>query len=173
MSFFLLMLAYGIVTIVFETTFLYGLPTPSVHFDFVIAAVAALAFYQEWKRALPVVIMLGVLMDISSAAPFGLTVLSYLIIYGVIRAIIAKISFQSGAALLFWVAMISLINKFVTLVALLATTGDAAYIEIIARNAPLQALLDAALAFAMIPFITWYWDLSWEKITRPKGLVLK
>jgi hypothetical protein len=41
------------------------------------------------------------------------------------------------------------------------------------KSAPAQALLDAATAFALMPFITWYWDLTWEKITRPKGLVMK
>jgi len=164
---------YGIFAIVLESTWLSGWPTEMLRFDFIIIAIAALSFYKEWTSALPVVVFLGIMMDMACGGPFGLSVLSYLIIYGCIRAIIAKISFQAGFALLLWIAIISLMDKFICSLFLLASTGETLFPQVIFRNAPAQALLDAALAIVMIPFIRWYWDLSWEKVTRPKGLVLK
>lgn len=167
------MAVYGILAVVLETTWLSGLPTSVVQFDFIIIAVAALSFYERWYRALPIIFLLGLLVDISSAGPFGLSILSYMMVYGLIRLVIAKISFQAGLALLFWVAIISIMNKVICSVVLLAVSGKMIFPEIIMKSAPAQALLDAALAVVIMPFIRWYWDLTWEKIARPKGLVMK
>lgn len=173
MRFFLLMAVYGVVAVVLESTWLAGLPSEMLRFDFIVIAVAALSFYKEWTVSLPVIVFFGIIMDVSSGGPFGLSLLSYLIIYGGMRTIIAKISFQAGLALLFWVAIISLMDKLIKSLILLASTGSVVFPEIIMGSAPAQALLDAVLALALMPFIKWYWSLSWEKITRPKGLVLK
>jgi len=173
MAFFFLMAVYGIVVLVLETTFFSNLPTEMLRFDFMIVAVAALCFYRGWRKAIPVIVFLGCITDISSSGPFGLSIMSYLVIYGLIRLIIAKISFQAGIQLLLWVVIISLTDKFVSSLFLLGSTGKMVFPNVIMQSAPAQALLDAALAFIMIPFIRNYWNLSWERITRPKKLVLK
>lgn len=174
MRFFLLMVVYGIVALVLESTWFAHLPTDVLfRFDLIIIAVAALAFYHGWKRALPVLLFYGLMNDVISTAPFGMATLSYLAIYGMIRMIVAKISFQGGMALIFWVAMISLMNRLVSSVVLLAVSGKVVFPEIFIENAPLQALFDALLAVLLIPFIHWYSDLTWEKISKPDGLVLK
>ncbi len=173
MSFFLLMAFYGILAIVLETTWLANIPTDMLRFDFMIIAVAALSFYKEAWRAIPVVIFFGVITDVTSGGPFGMSILSYLIIYGCVRMVLAKISFQAGAALIFWIAMVSVLDKLISALFMMAVTGHLAFAEVILRAAPAQAILDAAVAIFLVPFIKWYWDLSWEKITRPKGLVMK
>ncbi|MBT3182794.1 MAG: rod shape-determining protein MreD [Deltaproteobacteria bacterium] len=173
MSFFLLMALYGILAIVLESTWLSNLPTSMLRFDFIIVAVAALSFYREAWRAIPVIVFFGVITDVASGGPFGMSILSYLIIYGCVRMVLAKISFQAGAALIFWIAMISVLDKLVSAVFMMAVTGRIVFAEVIIQAAPAQAILDAAIAIFLIPFIKWYWDLSWEKITRPKGLVMK
>lgn len=167
------MAAYGIVAVVLESTWLANLPVATLRFDFIIIAVAALSFHKDAWRALPVIIFFGVITDVASGGPFGISILSYLIIYGCIRTILAKISFQTGIALLFWVAVISLLDNIISSVFLMAIYGNVAFAEIIMQSAVAQAILDAAMAIFLMPFIRWYWDLSWEKITRPKGLVLK
>jgi hypothetical protein len=173
MRFFLLMAFFGAAAVVLESTWLSDFPTQSLRIDFVVIAVAALAFSFEWRQALPLVILYGVLMDVASAAPFGMSIFSYVIIYGFLRTIIAKISFQAGPALLFWVAIVSLLDKALCSLVLIAATGDLAIPQIIVRVAPAQAFIDAVAGLAMVPFLGWYWDLSWEKITRPKGLVMR
>lgn len=173
MRFFLLMAVFGVVAVALESTWLSGVPAQSLRFDVILVAVAAVAFSFERGQALPVVIFFGLLMDVASEGPFGMSVFSYLVIYGIIRTVIAKISFQTGPALLFWIAIVSLTDKSLTSLVLLAATGDATMARIIMRLAPAQAILDAVVGLVCVPFLGWYWDLSWEKITRPKGLVMK
>lgn len=173
MRFFLLMAAYGIAAVVLSTTVLAGWPTEMLRFDFILPAVAVISFYKEKREAIPIIVFYGMIVDISSAAPFGMSILAYLVIYLFVRAIISKISFQEGVALLFWVAIISLVDKVACAVVLYVSTGEMFISRVVLEIAPAQALMDAALGFLIIPVITKYWDLSWEKMRRPKGLVLR
>lgn len=173
MRFFVLMAIYGVAGVVLSTTILAGWPTGMLRFDFIIPAVAVVSFYKSRAQALPVIVFYGLIVDVASAAPFGMSVLSYLVIYFFVRAVVTKISFQEGVALLFWVAIISLIDKLVCSLVILVSTGSIAIPRIIMEISPAQALIDAALGFLIIPVLTKYWDLSWDKIRRPKGLVLK
>lgn len=173
MRFFILMAIYGIVSIVLTTTLFAHLPAQMLRFDFIICAVAAISFYQERRHAVPVLILYGMLMDVASSAPFGMSILSYLIVYVFVRAIISKISFQEGVAQLFWIAIISLVDKSICALVMLVSTGDFKISSIIIERAPAQALLDAAIGLFMVPMLQWYWDLSWEKLRQPKGLELR
>lgn len=173
MRFFLLMAAYGVAAVVLMTTALAGWPADMLRFDLILPAVAAFSFYREWRQAVPVIALYGLLMDAASGGPFGMSVLSYLLIYAFMRAIIAKISFQEGVSMLFWVAIMSLADKCLCALVLLVSTGEGTVPAIIIERAPAQALLDAAVGFALIPFLQWYGELSWEKIRKPKGLLLR
>lgn len=169
----MLMAIYGVVAVVLETTVLAGWPTEMVDFDLMLPAVAALSFYKEKREAIPLIIFFGMSIDAASASPFGMSVISYLAIFIFMKLIISKISFQEGIGLLFWVAIVSLIDKAVSILILFAKTGEMNFVYIILERAPAQALLDAAVAFVTVPFLIRYWNLSWEKIREPKGLVLK
>lgn len=167
------MAVFGILAVVLETTWFAGVPADSLRFDFVVIAVAAIAFNLEWRQAVPVIVFYGVIMDIGSSGPFGMSIFSYVIIYGFIRAIVAKISFQAGLALLFWVSIVSLMDKVLCSFVLLVSSGSLDIPRIMMTRAPVQALIDAVIGLVLVPFLPWYWNLTWEKITRPKGLVLK
>lgn len=173
MRFFLLMLVYGVIALTLETTLLAGLPWGTVRLDLIIVAIAALSFYQGWRKAVPVIVVYGALVDVASAAPFGLSIFSYLVIFFVIRAVITKISFQRGPALLFWLAMVSLFDKALCSLILIAATGEVSLAKAIIKNAPFQAVVDAVVGFVVVPLLRRYWNLSWEKLTRPKGLVME
>jgi len=173
MRFFLLMTIYCIVAISLQTTVLSGLPSEWVRFDFLIIAIAALSFYQGWRKAVPIILIGGALVDVTSATPFGISILSYLVIFLILRMLISKISFQGGVALLLWLMIVSLFDKVIRSIVLVASSGGMAHVEFIARGALFQAMLDAIVGLVLIHIIKIYWDLSWEKITRPKGLVFK
>ncbi|MBN1282969.1 MAG: hypothetical protein JXA24_04265 [Proteobacteria bacterium] len=173
MRFFILMALYGVAAVVLATTVLAGWPTQMIRFDLIIPAVAVTSFYKGRGEAIPVVLFYGLIVDAASAAPFGMSVLSYVVVYLFVRAIITKISLQEGVGLLFWVAIISLVDKAVCAVVLYVSSDGIYLSRIVMELAPAQALMDAAVGFVVIPIITWYWDLSWEKISRPRGLVLK
>jgi len=171
--FFILMAIYGVAAVVLSTTFLAGWPTGMLRFDFIIPAVAVVSFYKDKAQALPIIVFYGMIMDTASAAPFGMSILSYVTIYLFVRAIVSKISFQEGLALLFWVAIISVIDKLVCALVLFVSTGSFYVPRIILEIAPAQALIDAAVGLLVVPFITRYWDLTWDRIRQPRGLVLK
>ncbi|MFH0799693.1 MAG: hypothetical protein V2A66_05885 [Pseudomonadota bacterium] len=173
MRFFLLMAAFGLLAVALESTMLAGVPTDGLRFDMIVVSVAAISFSFEWKQALPVIVLYGALTDAASGNLFGVSIFSFLIIYAFIRTIISKISFQVGPALLFWVGIVSLMDKALRIFVLMAVSGDTALARVIIRHAPAQILLDAVVGLGVVPLLCWYWDLSWKKITRPKGLVMK
>ncbi len=173
MGFLLLNVIYALLGITLQTTWLFGVPTHFIQFDFIIIAVAGISFYQYWQRAIPVLVVLGILNDSAMGLPFGLSIMSYVIIYFCIRAIIAKISLQVGLGLLFWVGVISVLDKMMIAISYLLMDGHMLTANIIFKRMPMQAVLDALLAIALLPLLKKYWQLSWEKITRPKGIVLK
>ena len=173
MRFFLLMSIYGLLAIVLESTWLSHFPSDTLRLDFIILAVAFLSFSYEWRDALPLLILYAMFMDVASGAPVGMTIFSYVIIYIFIRTIVSKISVQVGFGLLFWVVIISLADKALSSLVIAASSGDISLPKVLFRRAPAQALLDAVLGLAMIPFLGWYSSLTWEKITKPKGLVMK
>lgn len=173
MGFFILMAIYGFLSIILETTVLAHFPMSALRFDFIIVAIAGMSFYQEWRKALPVLILYGLMMDIESSAPFGMSVISYVVVFTAIRAVISQISFQMGLALFFWVAVESLLDKSVSALIMATVTGDLTIPKIIMMRAPIQAAFDAVIGMIMIPFMPRLWNFSWDRMTRPKGLVLR
>ncbi len=167
------MAAYCILATALSATWFANLPFQVVRFDFALIAVACLSFYSDWKHAVPVLIFFGVVGDMTSDAPFGVSAFSYLVIYAGIRLLISKISFQGGPALLFWAAVISATDKAVTAVLYMMKFGDVSAAEVLLKHAPAQIAMDAVMALALIPAVKWWSELTWEKITKPKGLVLK
>jgi len=172
MRLFGLYIAYGVCALVLETTWLHDLPAANYQFDFLLIAVVYLGFSQEWRVALPIVIVFGLLYDVASAGPIGMALTSYIAVYIMLRMIIAKITYQTLVSRFAWVAIASLVDKCVcaALIFLWGSRFDIA--ELFLARAPVQALIDSTTGLVLIPFIAWYSDLSWEKLFRPKGLVL-
>ena len=172
MRLFCLYIAYGVCALVLETTWLHGLPAANYQFDFLLIAVVYLGFSQEWRVALPIVVIFGLLYDAASAGPLGMALASYVTIYVMLRMIIAKITYQTPVARFAWVAIASLVDKGVcaALIFLWGSRVDIA--ELFLARAPVQALIDSTVGLVCIPFLGWYSDLSWGKLFRPKGLVL-
>lgn len=173
MIFYILVTLMGMFFVLLEGTWLNGLPLNVIHFDLVIECIAAFSFLYKWKKALPLIIIYGFLADATQAAPFGSAVFSYLCVYAFIRAIIANISFNVGFGLFFWVAMISMLDKFVTAIVAAVAAGDMTVSYIMLKRAPMQVVFDGIVALAFVPFIFWLLSISWEKLTKPKGIVLK
>jgi cell shape-determining protein MreD len=173
MRLFVLYIIYGIVAIVIESTWLADMPTASYRLDFLIIAITYLGFSQEWRRAVPIILVYGTLYDVASAGPFGMALCSYLAIYGFIRLIIAKIAYQSLVSRFGWVAIASLMDKAIS-AALVFMWGYPLQVpEAMITRAPVQALINSIIGLAVIPFLAWYSELTWDTLFRPKKLVLK
>ena len=173
MRFFLLYAVYGIIAVALEATWLARIPLAEVKLDLVILAVIALAFTEEWRRALPVVLFLGAIVDAMSFAPLGMTVFSYVVLYLVMRLLIAKVAFQADFGRFFWIAALSFGEKVVSGMLVLLWTGSGTMLQYWLQRAFPQAILDAVVGFLFVPCLIWYGGLTWEKITRPEGLVVK
>ncbi|MFA4875545.1 MAG: hypothetical protein WC690_09435, partial [bacterium] len=66
--------------------------------------------------------------------------------------------------------ILSLLDKFVCALVMMVSTGKMTVPGIMIERAPAQALLDAAGGLFIVPLLTRYWGLTWEKIRKPKGL---
>jgi len=170
---FWLFAVYGIVAIVLESTLLSHFPTVTFHVDLILMAVIALALAQEERGAISSVVMMGLLLDVSSSAPFGLATFSSLLVFGFIRIIIAKISVEVWVARFIWVVIASLLNRAIIIALMLVWSGNVSIVEVLLRSSMPQALLDGLVGLFMIPAIIHYDSLTWEKLFKPKGLVFK
>jgi rod shape-determining protein MreD len=173
MRLFILYIIYGIVAVVLESTWLSGVPTAKYQFDFLLIAVAYLGFSQEWRHAVPIIVIFGVLYDAVSSGPFGTAVCSYLVIYTLLRLVITKIAYQSLVSRFAWVAIASLLDKAVMVLLLLMWDYPTSIAELVVTRAPLQALLDAGVGLILIPILAWFTELRWSTLFRPKGLVMR
>lgn len=168
-----LFFAYGLIAVVLESTLFSNIFGVTVHFDFILMAVIALALAEDQRGVIATVVILGALLDISSGAPFGLAIFSSLVVYGFIRMIVSKITIEIWMARFIWVGLASLLNKIVTLLLMFVWSGNVNIVEVMVKIAGPQALFDAVVGLVMIPALRWYDDLTWAKLFRPKGLVLK
>lgn len=166
-------MVYGIFAIVAESTWLADVPTSSYRLDFLLIAVTYLGFSQEWRRAVPIILVYGIFYDIASAGPFGMALCSYLAIYGLIRLVVSKIAYQSVVSRFGWVAIASLLDKAISASLVFMWGYPLLVSEAMLARAPIQAVVNSVIGLAMIPFLAWYSELTWEKMFRPKKLVLK
>lgn len=97
MRFALFFILYGIFWIALKSVF----PIPG---DFLLLAVVTLAFSEEeWWRGFLVALFLGFLLDTVSLSPFGVSLLSYAVVFLFIRFLRTKIMFQSPMARFYWI----------------------------------------------------------------------
>lgn len=156
-----------------ESTLLSDFPANYLRFDFVFLGVIALGFFEEISSGLPFILLMGVFADAVSPAPFGITIFVYLSAFLSIRFAASTIYIHSNVARFFWTAAASIIALWIkALLTSLILKNPAYLVTTLWRFVP-QTILNSVLAMAVIPFFKWYLDLTWEKIARPKGLVLK
>jgi len=170
---FWLFAVYGIIAVTLESTLFAFFPTQMVKFDFILLAIIALALAEDQRGVIPSVVLLGLFVDVSSSAPFGLATFSLLVIFGFIRMIISKISIEIWFARFVWIGIASLLYKVITGLLTLAWLGNTSVVQVLIRFSLPQAVFDGFIGLFLIPLIMKYDDLTWEKIFKPKGLVLK
>jgi cell shape-determining protein MreD len=166
-------MAYGLASVVIESTVFSNFPAALVHLDLILFAVVALALAEDQRGVIFIIIMLGALMDIVSSAPFGLTIMSSLAVYGFIRLVFTRIMVEAWVARFIWVGVASVLDKVITGILLFIWYGDTPILKVLAIAALPQAFFDACLGLLIVPPLRKYGDLTLEKIFRPKKLVFK
>lgn len=170
---FWLFLIYGVLAVALESTVLSDFPTHTLRVDLILLAVISLALAEDERGAIESVIAMGLLLDVASSAPFGLATFSSLLVYWFIRMIVSKISVEVWVARFVWVMLASLLSKIITVILTLVWSGNISVVEALLRIGLPQAIFDGLVGLIMIPLIMKYDGLTWEKLTKPKGLVLK
>lgn len=156
-----------------QSTLLNGFPLGFMRIDLVMMAVIAIAFTQETRDGLAPVMVIGMISDAVSSAPFGILTSVYTVAYFSIRFATSAIYLNSPSARFFW-------SMTATAIALWTKAGLTALIfknaHFITMNlwifAP-QSFFNGLIGMFFIPFYSWYLDITWERIMRPKGLVLR
>ncbi|MBI2342005.1 MAG: rod shape-determining protein MreD [Deltaproteobacteria bacterium] len=173
MRYYLLIIIWTIAWLVAETTLLKSVPGHNLHIDIIFLTIMAFGFMKEWREALIPVILIGFIADAVSAAPFGVFTVTYIATLAAIRAATSTIYLQSHLARFVWV----------TVASALAISLKAGIISLIYKNHVFmltafwnfipQSVFNAVLGLAVIPIFREYLNLTWEKIVRPSGLVLR
>jgi cell shape-determining protein MreD len=170
---YLLIIIWSIAWLVAETTLLKNFPGGKVHIDIIFLTIMAFGFLMEWREAIIPVIIIGFAADAVSSAPFGVFTATYIATLASIRAATSTIYLQSHIARFVWVAVAST----------LAIGLKAGIISLIYKNHVFmimalwsfipQSIFNAVLGLVVIPIFREYLNLTWEKIARPTGLVLR
>lgn len=159
MRIFILMFIYGVVVVAAESVWQFP-----IHFLFL--AVVYLAFYQEWRIGLACTIMLAFLLDTISLQPLGFSLLSFGVVFGLIRFFKTKIIFQSAASRFSWIAFLSLIQSSISIGLNRSLNGYGAHIF-------WTALLDGVIGIFWIPLLCRYGVFTSKQLVEEKDILLK
>lgn len=156
-----------------ESTILSSLPTKATRLDMVFLAVIAIGFSAELHEGIAPVMLIGIISDAISPAPFGIMTATYLTAFALIRFASATIYLNSVLARFVWTTIASAAAIFIKALLVLLVYKNPAFITLATWRVAPQALFNGLVGIAVIPLFGWYLNLTWEKLTRPKGLVLK
>ncbi|MDP2599655.1 MAG: rod shape-determining protein MreD [Deltaproteobacteria bacterium] len=159
MKLFFLMLLYGIAAIAWQSVWQFP-----VHFLFL--AVVYMGFYRTWREGLAGTLMLGVLFDSVSYAPFGASILSFGVVFGLIRFFRRKILFQAVGPRFLWVAVLSLIHSVILLRLSRHLGANFGYCV-------WTAFLDGAVGLFWIPALRRYGAMTTKELVEEKDILLK
>jgi len=173
MKSFFLFIAWVLVWLALESTVLSNFPTANVRIDMVFLAVVATGFYFEFKDGLFYVLIAGIATDAVSYAPFGICTASYVLAFSAIRLAASTIYVQSVSARFVWTSIISSLTLWGKATLLSLALNNLNSLHFTLWNFLQQSLFNGLLAIFVIPLFHWYITLSWEKIFKSKGLVLK
>lgn len=170
---YLLFFVFALLSVLLESTLLSHIPSESVRFDLVFLAAVFAGIKYDVRKGFGIVLLLGLLNDTFTGAPFGTSAVSYMVVFLCIRVVVANIFLHSSLSRLFWVVVFSLLNQAVGMLVVLLVIGRPVYFYAVLLWVIPQALFNGLLGMITLPLLDRYSELKLEKITRPKGLVLK
>lgn len=156
-----------------EGTVLAGFPIAGLSFDVVFVSVVSVGFSADSEDGFAQVSLMGLLSDAVSPAPFGILTFVYLAAFAGIRFATSTIYLNSPLARFVWTVAASAAATLIraNLTALLLK--NPAFMEQALIYFLPQSALTGLIGIFVIPMFQSYLNLSWEKLTRPDGLVLK
>ncbi|PIR17347.1 MAG: hypothetical protein COV46_04945 [Deltaproteobacteria bacterium CG11_big_fil_rev_8_21_14_0_20_49_13] len=168
-----LIMIWTIIWLALESTVLNELPLQNMQIDFVFLAVVSLSFTEDTFEGVLPVALIGFLTDTISPAPFGLFTTIYLIAFLAVRFATSAIYLSSPVSRFFWTMIASAIAIWLKALLTALIYKNPQFIVIATWRFIPQSVFNGVAGVFIIPLFGWYAGLTWEKITRPKGLVLR
>ena len=168
-----LIIIWTVLWLALESTVLSGLPMNSMRFDMVFLAVVALSFMEESINGIFPVAIIGMIVDGISPSPFGLFTTVYLAAFLAIRFATSAIYLNSPVSRFFWTMIASAIAIWIKALLTALIYKNPQFVMIATLQFIPQSVFNGVMGIFVIPVFKWYVGLTWEKITRPKGLVLR
>lgn len=159
--------------LILESTLFRHFPTDHIRLDMTFLAVLSIGFSMEWHEGIASVLLIGLISDAVSPAPFGILTTIYLISFATIRTATSMIYLHSVIARIVWISSASMIAIWLKSILFALAYKNADFLALSLFDFIPQTLLNTAAGLAVVPLFNRYVNLSWEKIFRPKGLVLK
>lgn len=170
---FMLITIWTVFWIALESTLLKDFPAEVINFDIVFISVAAIGFNYDIKVGIWPVLLMAIISNGASVSPFGIIISVYLIAYFGIRFATATIYIHSSMARFFWTFVASCIGIWLQAGLTALYFKNPAFITLAFLRFLPQSAFNGFISILIIPLFELYMGLSWEKLTRPKGLVLK
>lgn len=153
------------------STLLAKFPTENLRIDFIFLGVVALGFLKEWLGGLIPIFLVGLITDAVSLTPFGIHIFVYLTVFGIIRFANSLIYAQSSSSRIFWATFVSVVAIWLKAGVLALFYKNTQFINFAFLYFAPQAILNGVLALITIPLFGHLVKITWQDITRPKGLV--
>ncbi len=169
----LLIIIWALFWLVLESTWLNSFPTNSIRLDMVFVSVLAIGFISEIESGLLPAFVMGIIADAFSPAPFGTLTFIYIAAYWVVRFATSAIYLRSYVARFVWTAAASIGAIWLKAALFALFFKNPQFLAIALWRFLPQAAWNGALGIIVIPFFKWYISLSWDKIFKEEGLVLK
>ena len=170
---FTLIIIWTFFWLVMESTILRSFPTESIRLDVLFLSVLAIGFENEWNEGLPAVLIISLICDAVSPAPFGVFTVTNIIIFFAIRFAKAAVYLRSALARFVWTFAASVIYIWLKAFIVALIFQNPYFIEkALAWFVP-QSLFNAFAGLVFIPMFLWFTGLTWEKIFKPKGLIFR
>ncbi len=168
-----LIIIWTLFWLVIESTLLRSFPTEAVRLDVLFLSVLAIGFKNEWDEGLTAVLLIGVICDAASPAPFGVVTATYVAAFFAVRFANATVYLRSVLARFVWTFAASVIYLWLKAAIVALIYNNPFFIKYAFLWFVPQSLFNAVAGFLFVPLFLWFTGLTWEKIVRPKGLVLK
>lgn len=141
--------------------------------DWLLIAVIYLGFYEDRRTGFPLTLFLGFLLDVVSAGPLGLSMVSFSAVYGMICFFRRKILIESGTSRFLWVFLFAFTGGLISLLFLDYARRSVDYLKIFFPGLLLASFGNGILGIFLLPFFKWYRNLGWRHFFRSRDVLLK
>ncbi len=125
----------------FQTTILPAFYDFFIIYDLVIIFVIYIGFYSSLLEGLPIVILMGIIMDCLSGGAFGVFTTSYLWLYVVVTVVIQYLHVASRFLLIIAVVAGVLWENLIILLTIAMSNSEVMFSSILVKNILIQLLL--------------------------------